>query len=87
MVCLEFRDAAALQDEAKDGAAMGFTGKQVIHPGQVGIVNEAFSPSSDQVQWAVRILEAYKQHSAQGRGTFEMDGTVVDMPGSLSAGC
>ena len=46
---------------------MGFTGKQVIHPGQVPVVQEAFSPSPQQVEWAQGLIQAFHQHQASGK--------------------
>ena len=47
MVCIEYKDKAYLEDECRDGADLGFDGKQVIHPAQLDAVNRAFSPSEE----------------------------------------
>ncbi len=62
-----FIELDSLQKEAESGARLGFTGKQVIHPNQVPVVQTAFSPSVDQVDWAVGLIEAFRQHQASGK--------------------
>lgn len=44
MVCIDFKDPAKLTEEAEEGARMGFTGKQAIHPAQVKIICDSFKP-------------------------------------------
>jgi citrate lyase subunit beta-like protein len=80
MVTVDFRNPEALHIEAFQGAQMGFTGKQVIHPAQVAPVQEAFTPSPEQVEWAQRVLSAYEEHMAQGQGAFELEGRMIDAP-------
>lgn len=46
---------------------MGFTGKQVIHPGQIPIVNTAFSPTPATVQWATEMIQAFDEHQKSGK--------------------
>ena len=46
---------------------MGYTGKQVIHPSQVPVVQRAFSPSQEQVQWASGLIQAFHQHQQSGK--------------------
>lgn len=87
MVCIDFRNHEALQAEAEDGRRMGFTGKQVIHPDQVAIVNSSFSPSPEQVFRAQRMLALYEENVAKGHGAFDFEGVVVDLPGNRSAPC
>jgi citrate lyase subunit beta/citryl-CoA lyase len=59
---------------------MGFVGKQVIHPGQIPIVHEAFTPSADRVRRAERILEAWNRAQAEGRGVVALDGELIELP-------
>jgi citrate lyase beta subunit len=80
MVTVEFRDLAVLERESLVGARLGFTGKQIIHPAQVGPVQAAFTPSPEEVQNATALLEAFKAHQAVGKGAFEFEGKMVDMP-------
>ena len=59
---------------------MGFTGKQVIHPNQVEVVQRMFSPSESKVDWAVRILVANEKAVKDGRGAWTLDGKMIDAP-------
>jgi citrate lyase subunit beta/citryl-CoA lyase len=58
--------------------ALGFDGKQCIHPGQIEIVNRVFSPPAAEVSWAEAVLRAYAAAVAQGRGAVSLDGKMID---------
>lgn len=74
---LDIRDADGLAAEAAAVARLGFAGKVAIHPGQVGIVNDAFTPSSDAAAEARAVLAASAQ---SGGGAFALDGRMIDAP-------
>ena len=80
MVFIDFRDTLNLKFEAAQGAAMGFTGKQVIHPNQVGPVQEAFTPTDTAIAYARRVVETFEAHQAEGAGAYDLDGKMIDMP-------
>jgi citrate lyase beta subunit len=80
MVHIDFHDTLNLKIEAAQGAAMGFTGKQIIHPNQVAPVQEAFTPSDSAIEYARRVVETFEAHQAQGAGAYELDGKMIDMP-------
>ena len=80
MVYIDFRDVEGLRAEAEQGAGLGFSGKQVIHPNQVGVVQEAFSPSSEAIEYAQRVIDAFSASQKEGRGAFALDGKMIDMP-------
>jgi citrate lyase subunit beta-like protein len=80
MVNTDFKDLEWIRKEAKTGAQMGFAGKQVIHPAQVQPVQEAFTPSQDEVRSARQLIDAFEENQRNGRGAFAMDGRMVDMP-------
>ncbi|KAJ2811596.1 hypothetical protein H4S07_001961 [Coemansia furcata] len=80
MVTMDFRDMDVLREESREGAEMGFTGKQVIHPNQVDIVQECFAPSKETVARAWRIVDGYQKHYKLGKGAFDLDGKAIDMP-------
>lgn len=67
MVDIDFKDLEGLKIRAKEGALMGYTGKQVIHPGQVPIVQEAFLPNEKEIEWASGLLEAFEKHQTTGQ--------------------
>jgi len=73
-----FRDLDALREEACQGRALGFVGKQIIHPDQVVTVQEAFTPDVKAVTDARDLVEAYQEQEKQGVGMFERDGQVVN---------
>ena len=80
LVTVEFRDLEVLERESLAGARLGFSGKQVIHPAQVEPVQKAFTPSALEIEKARALLAAFQVHQAGGRGAFEYDGKMVDMP-------
>jgi len=61
-------------------AALGFVGKQAIHPGQLPIIHDAFTPSAERVRRAERVLEAWRQAQAEGRGVIALDGDLIELP-------
>lgn len=70
-----------LRSECEQGASFGFTGKQVIHPAQIPIVHEAFSPSKDAIEHAARLLTKFVEEASEGkRGSWEFEGKMVDKP-------
>jgi citrate lyase subunit beta / citryl-CoA lyase len=73
------RDLDGLTASAASAAAIGFDGKWVLHPGQVEVVNSAFSPSQAEYDQAELIIEAYEYYtSVQGRGAALLDGEMID---------
>ncbi|XP_077472646.1 citramalyl-CoA lyase, mitochondrial [Stigmatopora argus] len=80
LVYIDYKDVEGLRRQAREGALMGFTGKQVIHPGQVRAVQEEFSPSQQRVQWAQELIAAFQQHQQDGKGAFTFKGSMIDMP-------
>ena len=59
---------------------MGYTGKHAIHPAQLDIINDVFSPSTEEVAYARKIMEAWDEAEASGRGSLALDGRMVDVP-------
>lgn len=80
LLYLDFRDPEGLRAEALRGAQLGYAGMQVIHPNQVPIVQEAFSPSAEKIANAKKIVDAAREHLNAGRGAFALDDKMVDMP-------
>jgi len=73
--CLEWKNADKLRAHASRARNLGFSGKLAIHPGQVEIINDIFSPSAAEVERARRILAAF---SASASGVLTVDGAMVD---------
>jgi citrate lyase beta subunit len=80
MVTVDYRDLVRVRREAAFGAQLGYTGKQVIHPAQVGPAQEAFTPDDEAIAKARRLVEAFESHQKEGRGAFGLDGQMIDMP-------
>jgi citrate lyase subunit beta-like protein len=83
LVCTRFRGGDAqevLEAECRNGKGMGFNGKQCIHPSQLETVNRLFSPSEEEIEWALRLLIANQKAEVQGRGAWTMDGKMIDAP-------
>jgi citrate lyase beta subunit len=80
MAFIDFRDTINLRVEAAQGAQMGFSGKQIIHPAQVQPVQEAYTPDDEAIAYARRVVETFEAHQAEGAGAYELDGKMIDMP-------
>ncbi|XP_078230300.1 citramalyl-CoA lyase, mitochondrial isoform X2 [Callithrix jacchus] len=80
LVYIDFRDGDGLLRQSQEGAAMGFTGKQVIHPNQIAVVQEQFSPSPEKMKWAEELIAAFTEHQQLGKGAFTFQGSMIDMP-------
>ena len=80
MVTVDYHDMDHLRREASFGTSLGYTGKQVIHPAQVGPVQEAFTPGEAEIAQAREVVEAFEEQQNAGRGAFGMNGKMIDMP-------
>jgi len=80
MVYIDFKDTEGLRLEAEQGAGLGFSGKQVIHPNQVPVTQEAFTPSLDAIAYAKRVVESFEASQKEGKGAYALDGKMIDMP-------
>lgn len=77
-VHLDLEDEAGLVRACQQGVELGFDGKTLIHPKQIGPSNEAFSPTADAIARAERVREAWKQAEADGKGVVLVDGKLVE---------
>jgi citrate lyase subunit beta / citryl-CoA lyase len=75
---LDYRDEAGLRLDCTRARREGFTGKVAIHPSQVSVINECFSPSEDEIAFAKRVIQAFDE--GEGAGTVGLDGKMLDMP-------
>lgn len=73
-------DSAVLAADAARARALGMTGKTCIHPDQIKTVNRAFAPSDEAIAQAWRIVAAFDDAMANGRGAIAVDGRMVDAP-------
>ena len=79
-VFVDIRDSAGLRQECIEGAWMGFTGKITIHPNQVDVVNEVFTPSEEEVAESQELLAAFEENQKAGKMAFSFKGQMVDVP-------
>jgi citrate lyase beta subunit len=80
LVHTDTRDDKGLEQECLLARSLGFRGKACIHPEQVDIVNRLFSPTSEEVARAGRVVKAYEQAVGDGRGAVALDGEMIDLP-------
>jgi citrate lyase subunit beta/citryl-CoA lyase len=73
-------DAAGLRADSLRARRLGFSGKTLIHPDQIAIVNEIFSPSAAELDEARRIVHAFDEAVARGDGAVALDGRMLDAP-------
>ncbi len=72
------QDLDGLRAQCRQGRELGFDGKTLIHPGQLGTANEVFSPSAQEIDAARRILAAFEQAASAGQGVAVVDGRMVE---------
>uniref|UniRef100_H2ZNS0 HpcH/HpaI aldolase/citrate lyase domain-containing protein n=1 Tax=Ciona savignyi TaxID=51511 RepID=H2ZNS0_CIOSA len=82
MVYIDYKDDEGLKKQSEEGAKMGFSGKQVIHPNQIPTAQISFTPSEEKLKWAEELTEAY-ENSTEGAFTFR--GQMIDLPTVLQA--
>ncbi|MFN7750746.1 MAG: HpcH/HpaI aldolase/citrate lyase family protein [Pseudomonadota bacterium] len=76
----DFSDWEKFRAMVRRSRRFGFDGAGCIHPGQVKIVNEEYSPRPEEVDFARRVITLNAEHAAQGRGSFQIDGKMIDIP-------
>jgi citrate lyase subunit beta / citryl-CoA lyase len=79
-VYTDIPDLDGLRRECLEGVAMGFSGKISIHPGQIEVINAAFTPSKADAEDAVALIAAFEEHAQRGAGAFAWKGQMMDMP-------
>ena len=75
-----FRNPEGLRQNALASKKIGFKGKFAIHPAQIDIINEVFSPSAAEIDYAQRVVAAFDEAARAGRGSTSLDGKVIDVP-------
>jgi len=83
LVCTAYKGEQGqktLEEECIGGKGLGFNGKQLIHPIQVEICQRIYSPSEQEVEWAIRVVIADEKADKQGRGAWTLDGKMIDVP-------
>ena len=74
----DYRDEEGLRRSCLISRSLGFDGKWCIHPAQLGIVNEVFSPTEREVEWAKKVVAAYEEANTAGSGSVSVDGQMID---------
>jgi len=74
----DFNDPEGYTLAAKRGAALGIEGKWAIHPSQIALANDVFTPPPTEVERARKILDALDQAAKEGRGAAQLDGKMID---------
>jgi citrate lyase subunit beta / citryl-CoA lyase len=74
----DYGDEEGLGRSCLIARSLGFDGKWCIHPAQIAVVNEAFSPTDKEVDWAKKVVAAYDEANAEGSGSVSVDGQMVD---------
>ena len=79
-VYTDIADLAGLRRECEEGAAMGFVGKISIHPSQIEVINQVFTPSPEALAEARELIAEFDTHAKRGVFAFRFRGQMVDMP-------
>ena len=74
----DYDDADGYRSAARRAAALGCEGKWAIHPSQVELANEVFTPAEAEVDRAERILQAMEEAAKEGKGAVSLDGRLID---------
>ena len=82
-VYTNFRDMGGLASECRQARRDGFVAKMAIHPAQVPVINEAFTPSEEALARAQAVIDAFKAHP--GAGVVGVGGEMLDRPHLLRA--
>ncbi|MFB6282490.1 MAG: CoA ester lyase [Halobacteria archaeon] len=73
----DYGDTEGLREDIEYGITLGYDGKLAIHPRQVGVINKAYTPEDEKVEWAEKVLE---KNEEVGGGVFEVEGEMIDGP-------
>lgn len=74
----DYSDEEGLRESCTIARSLGYDGKWCIHPAQIGPVNEAFSPTEEEIEWAQKVVEAYEQANTSGSGSISVEGQMID---------
>jgi len=75
----DFRDPDGLQAECTQGKVLGFDGKTLIHPAQIGPCNEIFAPATEEIQHAQDIVDEFSKPENQGKGVITVNGKMTEL--------
>jgi citrate lyase beta subunit len=72
------QDSEGYREACRVAVVMGFDGKWCIHPSQIAVANDIFSPSAKEIEWSEKVVFEYKKAWEEGRGAISVDGKMVD---------
>jgi len=75
---IDLKDIPALEADAMRAKQLGFQGKLCIHPNQIDVVNRVFSPQPEEIQMALKVIQAFEAAEAGGQAAIQVDGKFVD---------
>ena len=76
----QFKDETGLTANSHDSKQRGFKGRFAIHPAQIDAINDVYSPSNAEINYAKKVVIAFEEAEAIGRGSTSLDGKVIDVP-------
>jgi citrate lyase subunit beta/citryl-CoA lyase len=79
-VWVDLADAQGLEASARTALELGFQGKMCIHPNQIPVVNQVFTPSETEIAFAERVVEAFARAGREGSAAIQVDGKFIDYP-------
>jgi citrate lyase beta subunit len=77
-VFMDFRNPDGLRLESELARTLGYVGKVAIHPAQIQVINEVFTPSAEVVEYQRKVLAAFEEAEAEGKASIAVDGKMVD---------
>src|SRR6266436_1646252 len=79
-VWVDLKDAEGLVHFARQSRRLGFSAMSLIHPSQIDPINQMFSPTPDEIDYAQRVVQAFEEANARGDGSIALGGQLIDRP-------
>ena len=76
----DIQDRPGLGHRLPTRRRLGFTGKSLIHPGQIDAINRAFSPTPEEIEYSQAVVAAFDAAQAKGEGSIAFGGQLIDRP-------
>lgn len=83
--CFNFRNEDLLRREAEQARRMGFDGKSALHPDQLGILNQIFDVTAEEIEWAEKVLAELDEAESRGKALATLDGRLIEDPHRVAA--
>ena len=74
----DLKDVKGLERDCKIGKSLGYTGKSIIHPDQIGVAHKIFYPSKTEISWAEKVCRIYTESVKKGKGATTVEGKMID---------